>query len=118
MDVDDTEMARYAEMQQSALRLDGIMRQMMREVGPDALARMPKWKQLIGLRKSMQKLLPAGHPAFVGVRRKKGVTMDFNGIDVSIGCPMFQFPCGFVGSQMGRNCTLSIVVNSLKMSPC
>ena len=97
-------MARYAEMQQSALRLDGIMRQMMREVGPDALARMPKWKQLIGLRKSMQKLLPAGHPAFVGVRRKKGVTMDFNGIDVSVGCIVFRFPWGFyalVGSQMG-----------------
>ena len=79
---DAGDIARYAEMQESALRLDDIMHQMMREVGPEALAKMPKWKQLVGLRRSMQKLLPESHPVFEA-RRKKGVTMEFNGIDVS-----------------------------------
>lgn len=74
--------SRLGAMQKSVLRLDAIMRQMVNELGLDQLRTMPKWYQLVELRESMQNLLPEDHPAF-DARRKKGLTMDFNGMDVS-----------------------------------
>ena len=60
------------------------MRQLMKDVGRDQLSTMPKWHQLVGLRKSMQGLLPADHPALDDImRKKKANTMDFNDMDVS-----------------------------------
>jgi hypothetical protein len=71
-------------MQKSALRLDTLMRQMVEKIGKDRLVSDPKWAQLVTLRRSLEKLMPDGHDTVdFEQKRKRGMTMDFNGMQVS-----------------------------------
>ena len=78
-------LSRLLNIQRSALRLDTMMRQMIEDTHPSELAHEPKWQRLLELRRTLQPVLPEGHPgmeAFTAKAKRVGVTMDFNGIQV------------------------------------
>lgn len=82
-------------MQKSALKLDAVMRKMVQDIHPDKLSNEPKWQKMLSLRQSLQTLLPEGHPGietFAAKSKRVGVTMDFNGIQVTGASIMFSFP--------------------------
>jgi hypothetical protein len=54
----------------------------IRPQDPNKLSENAKWNELLALRQSLQKLLPADHPEFELTASKRGATMDFNGIQV------------------------------------
>jgi hypothetical protein len=54
----------------------------IRSQDPNKLSENAKWNELLALRQSLQKLLPADHPEFELTASKRGATMDFNGIQV------------------------------------
>ena len=77
---------RLMKLQEKALKLDTIMRKLAEGQDPNKLAENAKWNELLALRQSLQKLLPADHPEFdltVSNPAKRGATMDFNGIQVT-----------------------------------
>ena len=69
---------RLKSLQEKALKLDYVMRKLKEELGIEKLENSPKWGQLVTMRQSLQRLLPAEHPSFV----KRGTSMDFNGMQV------------------------------------
>ena len=71
-------------LQEKAMKLDTIMRKLSDGRDPAELADNAKWNELMALRQSLQKLMPADHPEFdmISNPAKRGATMDFNGIQV------------------------------------
>jgi hypothetical protein len=71
-------------LQEKAMKLDTIMRKLAEGRNPAQLTENAKWNELLALRQSLQKLLPADHPEFdlTSNQAKRGATMDFNGIQV------------------------------------
>lgn len=78
---------RLMKLQEKTLKLDQIMRKLANGRDPAMLAENPKWLELVALRQSLQKLLPADHPEFgtevSQASKRGGATMDFNGFQVS-----------------------------------
>ena len=77
---------RLMKLQEKALKLDTIMRKLPEGQDPSKLAGNPKWHGLLALRLSLQKLLPTDHAEFglASNPTKRGATMDFNGIQVTL----------------------------------
>ena len=80
---------RLMKLQEKALKLDTIMRKLAEGRNPAQLSENAKWNELLALRQSLQKLLPADHPEFelTSNQSKRGATMDFNGIQVQLWYP-------------------------------
>lgn len=77
------EYGRLKEMQKTALKLDMLLRKMVKDIGLNRLQKDAKWSKLVELRQSLQKLMPENHPEFDPiVARKRSVVMDFNGVKV------------------------------------
>ncbi|TRY61268.1 hypothetical protein TCAL_12548 [Tigriopus californicus] len=78
------EYGRLKEMQKTAMKLDVLLRKMVKDIGLNRLQKDTKWNKLVELRQSLQKLLPEDHPEFdVVSAKKRSVVMDFNGVQVS-----------------------------------
>eukprot|EP00095_Tigriopus_kingsejongensis_P006178 snap_masked-scaffold191_size271209-processed-gene-0.7 protein:Tk06178 transcript:snap_masked-scaffold191_size271209-processed-gene-0.7-mRNA-1 annotation:"AGAP009693-PA" len=80
------EYGRLMKMQKTALKLDSLLRKMVKDIGLDRLQADPKWNDLVQLRESLQTVLPEDHPEFDQKQmsaQKRGLVTEFNGVQVS-----------------------------------
>lgn len=69
-------------LQEKVLKLDKVMRKLSDGVPTEKLNQSRKWLKLVGMRNSLQRLLPEDHPEF-SYKEKRGPTHEFNGVQVS-----------------------------------